>query len=108
METRPTNELALEAGDIKKAVLLLRAINNSLRQKILEFIHLNNRVTVTQVHIQFAIEQSVASDHLAILKEAKLVVNERRGRFIFYTVNYKELDRIHSLITEILDNGTIN
>lgn len=101
METRPTNELALEAGDIKKAVLLLRAINNSLRQKILEFIHLNGRVTVTQVHIQFAIEQSVASDHLGILKEAKLVVNERQGRFIFYTVNYKELDRIHSLITKI-------
>ena len=109
METRPiTNELALEAGDIKKAVLLLRAINNSLRQKILEFIHLNNRVTVTQVHIQFAIEQSVASDHLGILKDAKLVVNERQGRFIFYTVNYKELIRIHSLVTEILDNGTIN
>ncbi len=105
METsHHTQELAIEAGNVKKAVLLLRAINNSLRQKILEFIHHNNRVTVTQVHIQFHIEQSVASDHLGILKDAKLVVNERQGRFIFYMVNYKELDRIHSLITEILED----
>ena len=103
METSQTHDLAIEAGDVKKAALLLRAINNSLRQKILEFIHFNHRVTVTQVHLQFHIEQSVASDHLCILKEAKLVLNERQGRFIFYSVNYKELNRINSLITEILD-----
>ena len=103
METSHTNDLAIEAGDVKKAALLLRAINNSLRQEILEFIHLNSSVTVTQVHNKFNVEQSVASDHLGILKEAKLVVNERQGRFIFYSVNYKELNRIHSLITEILE-----
>jgi len=104
METSHINDLALEAGDVKKAALLLRAINNSLRQKILEFIHVNNRVTVTQVHNQFNVEQSVASDHLGILKDAKLVINDRQGRFIFYSVNYKELNRIHLLITQILDN----
>ena len=103
METSQTNDLALEAGEVKKAALLLRAINNSLRQKILEFIHLHSRATVTQVHRQFNIEQSVASDHLGILKQAKLVLNERQGRFIFYSVNYEELNRIHSLITEILE-----
>ena len=104
METSHTNDLAIETGDVKKAALLLRAINNSLRQKILQFIHQNNRATVTQVHNQFNIEQSVASDHLGILKEAKLVLNERQGRFIFYSVNYEELNRIHSLITEILED----
>ena len=103
METSQTNDLAIEASDVKKAALRLRAINNSLRQKILEFIHLNSRATVTQVHRKFEVEQSVASDHLGILKEAKLVVNERQGRFIFYSVNYTELNRVHSLITEILE-----
>ncbi len=103
MKTVLNTELALEAGDIKNAVLLLRALNNSLRQKILKFIHLNNRVTVTEVHIQFRIEQSVASDHLGIMREAKLVVNERKGRFIFYTVNYKELERFHQLFAEFLE-----
>ena len=105
METsQTTNDLAIDTGEVKKAALLLRALNNSLRQKILEFIHLHSRATVTQVHNQFNIEQSVASDHLAILKEAKLVLNERQGRFIFYSVNYQELNRIHSFITEILED----
>ncbi len=103
MKTDLITELAIETSDIKNAVLLLRALNNSLRQQILKFIHLNNRVTVTEVHIEFRIEQSVASDHLGILREARLVVNERKGRFIFYSVNYKELQRFHLLFAGFLE-----
>ena len=102
MKTGLNNELGIETSNIKNAALLLRALNNSLRQKILQFIHLNSRVTVTEVHIEFRIEQSVASDHLGILRAAKLVVNERKGRFIFYEVNYKELYRLHLLFEEFL------
>lgn len=103
MKTDLNTELVIETGNIKNAVLLLRALNNSLRQQILKFIHRNNRVTVTEVHIEFRIEQSVASDHLGILREARLVENERQGRFIFYRVNYKELERLHLLFEGFLE-----
>ena len=98
MKTSPTDELAIEASQIKSTAILLRAIEHPLRQKILNFIHSNERVFVTEVHTKFKIEQSVASDHLGILRDAKLVVANRKGRFIYYSVNQEEINRLHRLL----------
>jgi DNA-binding transcriptional ArsR family regulator len=98
MKTSPPPELAIEASEIKNAVLLLRAIDHPLRQKILQFIFSNQKVFVTEVHNQFNIEQSVASDHLGILRDARLVVANREGRFIFYSVNTQELHRLQGML----------
>jgi len=98
MKTNPLGELAINAGEIKNAALVIRAFDHPLRQEILAFIHGNNRVFVTDMHIKFGIEQSVVSDHLALLRAAKLVLTERKGRFIYYSVNYSELDRLSYLI----------
>ena len=102
MKTGPSKELALEIGTINKAVLSLRALDHPLRQKILHFIHLNKRVFVTEIHKYFKIEQSVASDHLAILRNENLVLTEREGRFIYYSVNYFELKRLHHLLQSLI------
>ena len=101
MKTSPT-ELAIEASDIKKAVLLLRAIEHPLRQKILHFMSSKVQVYVTEVHTEFKVEQSVASDHLGILRDAKLVRAERRGRFIYYTVNAEGMNRLHRLLDQLV------
>ena len=101
MKTGPPTELAMNAGDIKLGALILRAIDHPLRQKILEFAHLHKRVNVTEVHTKFRMEQSVASDHLAILRDARLVVTVREGRFIYYSVNYEELDRLNHLFEQL-------
>jgi DNA-binding transcriptional ArsR family regulator len=103
MKTGPPNELAINAAYINNAALLLRAIDHSLRQKILEFAHVHTRVSVTEVHTKFRIEQSVASDHLAILRKAKLVITERQGRFIYYSVNYPQLSRLYGLCDQLLN-----
>jgi DNA-binding transcriptional ArsR family regulator len=102
MKTGPPNELAINAAYIKNAALLLRAIDHPLRQKILEFAHLYTRVSVTEVHTKFRIEQSVASDHLAILRNAKLVITVREGRFIYYSVNYPQLDKLYGLCSQVI------
>ncbi len=95
------SELAIEVGDIKNAVLLLRAIEHPLRQKILRFMSSNGQVFVTEVHTEFKIEQSVASDHLGILRDARLVIATRKGRFIYYSVNYERLDSLHLLLERL-------
>ena len=102
MKTSPT-ELAIEASDIKKAVLLLRAIEHPLRQKILQFMSSKVQVYVTEVHTEFKVEQSVASDHLGILRDAKLVLAQRKGRFIYYSVNIEGLERLHRLLEQVAD-----
>lgn len=98
MKTNSTPELAIGASEINNAVLLLRAIKHPLRQKILQFINANETVFVTEVHKQFKIEQSVASDHLGILRDAKLVIANRKGRFIHYSVNNEEINRLNILL----------
>jgi DNA-binding transcriptional ArsR family regulator len=96
-----SNESLLHISLIKKGAFTLRIINHSLRQQILGYIHEKNRITVTGIHTKFRIEQSVASEHLAFLRQQNFVFTERDGRFIFYSVNYERLKRVQQLSEEL-------
>ena len=102
MGQRP-DELLINVSKIKKGVQALRIINHFLRQQILQFIHEKRRITVTEIHTRFRIEQSVASEHLALLRKEKFVTTEKDGRFVFYSVNYESLKKIHRLSEELIN-----
>ena len=97
-----SGEYLIQSSNIKKGVLMLRTINHLLRQQILSLIHEKKRITVTEIHKKFRIEQSVASEHLALLRKEKFVYTERDGRFIFYSVNYDNLKKVHRLCEELI------
>lgn len=96
------NELTIESLQLKKAALVFRAINHPLRRQILQLIHDSARITVTEIYVKLRIEQSVASQHLAILRRAGMVVTERHGKFIFYSVNYQRIKQIHQTAGALL------
>jgi DNA-binding transcriptional ArsR family regulator len=96
------NVLAIESLELKKAALIFRAVNHSLRQEILRLIHQNLRITVTEIYIKLKLEQSVASQHLAILRKAGIVSTERDGKCIFYSVNYNRLKQLHEIAKELI------
>ena len=100
-ENQKNVPLEIETVSIKKVSLTLRAINHPLRKQMLQAIHLQVRMTVTQLFIKLRIEQSVASQHLAILRKAGLVTTERDGKFIFYSVNYPGLKKLHETANKI-------
>lgn len=87
-----TNPLDYTA--VRKAALVLRALNHKLRQRIMDVLHENKSLTVTQIYVQLRIEQSVASQHLAILRSSGAVVTERQGKFIIYSLDYDRLKEI--------------
>jgi DNA-binding transcriptional ArsR family regulator len=58
---------------MKKSMLILRALNHKLRQQILKLLDEKRKVTVTEIYIELRLEQSVTSQHLAILRRAGLV-----------------------------------
>jgi DNA-binding transcriptional ArsR family regulator len=60
------------------------------------------RMTVTEIYVQLRLEQSVASQHLAILRRAGIVRTERDGKFIYYHVNYPRLEQINGMVDELL------
>ena len=95
-------ELKIDVLQLKKAALILRAINHKLRQQILKMLHQNEKMTVTEIYVKLRLEQSVASQHLAILRKAGFVNTVRDGKFIFYSVNHDRMDQVHSFVYELL------
>ena len=51
-------------------------------------------MTVTEIYVKLRLEQSVASQHLAILRRAGIVSTARDGKFIFYSLNYARLAEV--------------
>src|SRR5947209_19578987 len=98
----PSNELKIDVIQLKKAALILRAINHKLRQQIMRLIHQNGKMTVTEIYVKLRLEQSVASQHLAILRKAGYVHTLRDGKFIYYSVNYERLTQIHNIVYDSL------
>lgn len=86
----------------KKAALILRAINHKLRQQILKQIDEHGKMTVTQLYLILRLEQSVASQHLAILRMAALVKTARKGKFIYYSINANRLEEINEFVKNLL------
>ena len=94
-------DVRLDYAELRKAVLVLRAVNHSLRQKMIDLLEENGKMTVTEIYIKLRLEQSVASQHLAILRRAGVVSTERHGKFIFYTINEERLSQISNLVEEL-------
>ena len=94
-------EIQLDYAELRKAVLVLRAINHKLRQRMIDLLEENEQMTVTDIYIKLRLEQSVASQHLAILRRAGVVSTERQGKFIFYSLNTERLSQISQLVEEL-------
>ena len=94
--------LQIDYLSIKKAALVLRALNHELRQQMIKLLEENQRMTVTDLYVQLRLEQSVASQHLAILRRASIVKAERDGKFIYYRINEDRVRRINSFVETLL------
>jgi DNA-binding transcriptional ArsR family regulator len=94
-------EIQLDYAELRKAVLVLRAVNHRLRQKMIDLLEENGKMTVTELYIKLRLEQSVASQHLAILRRSGVVVTERQGKYIFYSLDKERLAQISSLVEEL-------
>lgn len=94
--------ITLEGDKLHNAALVIRAINHPLRKKIVDLINRKGKITVTEIYVELRTEQSVASQHLAILREAKWLNTERNGKFIFYTVNEDRFNQVNGVLDQLL------
>ena len=95
------NDVQLDYADLRKAVLVLRAVNHKLRQRIIDLLEDGETMTVTDIYIKLRLEQSVASQHLAILRRAGVVATERQGKFIYYSLDKSRLAQISVLVEDL-------
>ena len=106
ISTAPSMEnfssVSVDLYNLKKAAMVLRAINHKLRQQILKLIDENGKMTVTEIYVKLRLEQSVASQHLAILRKAGFVKTERDGKFIYYSVNNDRLEELNKFVQDLV------
>ena len=101
-DPKSQEEITIDFLRMKKAALILRAINHKLRLQIIKLIQENEKITVTEIYVKLRLEQSVVSQHLAILRRAALVITQRDGKFIYYTINYNRMQELVTFVDELL------
>jgi DNA-binding transcriptional ArsR family regulator len=94
-------DILLDYVELRKAALVLRAVNHKLRQRMIDLLEENERMTVTDIYVKLRLEQSVASQHLAILRKAGIVRTERNGKFIYYSLDKSRIGQISELVEEL-------
>ena len=82
----------------------VRALYHPLRQSILVLIRdSGNRINVTDIYVKLRIEQSVASQHLAILRNEGFVNTQREGKTIWYSVNDETIKTFVIRASQVLE-----
>ena len=84
---------------------ILRALAHPLRMESLEFIDKNKSINVNKIYNTLKLEQSITSQHLRILRNAGIVLTERDGKFIHYTVNYNKIAHVVKSIDNFLEES---
>jgi DNA-binding transcriptional ArsR family regulator len=83
---------------ITKATAAIRAINHPLRRQILRLLNENRRMIVRDIYVNLRLDEVFVSQQLAILRREKIVVTERKGKEIFYSLNYNRIAKIVAFI----------
>lgn len=65
---------------------VFKALADPTRRKILDLLK-DGDLTAGEIAENFAISKPSISNHLKILKMAELVLDEKRGQYIFYSLN---------------------
>ena len=94
--------LHIDYHKIKKAAIILRALNHKLRQQIIRLIDENKLLTVSEIHARLMLEQPVASQHLAILRRTGILSTKRKGKFIYYSIDHTRVSAIEEFVKSLV------
>lgn len=81
---------------------LMRALAHPLRLKILEFLDHNKNIQVNQIYNTLKIEQSIASQHLRILKNAGVLIADKDGKYMHYNIDYQRVSNAVKAINRFM------
>ena len=74
---------------------LFKALNDQTRREIIELLK-GGDMTAGEIADHFDISKPSISHHLDLLRQADIVSSEKKGQFIYYSLNTTVLDEIIS------------
>lgn len=81
-----------------------QALSDPTRREILKMLR-EKDLTAGEIAEKFNISKPSISHHLNILKNADLVLDERQGQFIYYSLNTSVLDEVVSWLASFFEKG---
>jgi DNA-binding transcriptional ArsR family regulator len=87
-----------QTESLRESSEILRAIAHPIRLAVIELLHQQGKLSVTEIYQDLNIEQAVASHHLRILKNKNVVDLERVGKTsLYYLANPSYYDIVRVL-----------
>ncbi len=78
----------------------IHALADPTRREILNLLK-QSRLSAGEISNHFSISGAAISRHLSVLKDADLIRDERKGKFIYYELNTTVLEEIFLWISEL-------
>jgi DNA-binding transcriptional ArsR family regulator len=72
---------------------VFKALNDPTRREILELLK-EREMTAGEIAEKFQMSWPSVSHHLDLLKQAKLVLSEKDGQYVYYSLNTTVVDEI--------------
>lgn len=96
----------LDPTKTKLASFAIRSVDHKVRQSIIELIRnsQDGKMNVTDIYRTLKMEQSVASQHLRIMRNDGVVETEKSGKFINYSINAVRAAVINAAIEKLIAN----
>lgn len=92
---------------LNKMNLLFKALNDKTRRDILEMLKKSD-LTAGDIADKFEMTKPSISHHLSLLKQANLVIDIRKGQFIYYSLNATIMDDIAKWFIQFNSKSNIN
>jgi ArsR family transcriptional regulator len=73
--------------------IVFKALNDPTRREILQLLR-DKEMTAGEIAEKFNMSWPSISHHLDLLKQAKLVMSEKEGQYIYYSLNTTVVDEI--------------
>lgn len=86
----------LDPQAIQQAAAMLKCIGHPIRLKIIELLDQEGEQNVTAIYEALEIEQAVASQHLNLMRDKRILASRREGVNVFYRID-------DTRVTQVID-----
>jgi ArsR family transcriptional regulator len=94
MSITEPNKVHPEGIPLEKMASILKTIAHPVRIQMLKLMKSRKRLSVNEISEELAIEQSLTSHHLSLMKMNGILRSEKDGRQTIYSVSLKEVLKV--------------
>jgi len=108
LKVKPGNSIRsqelINFDDVKKAAVVIRALNNPLRKRLIDYLLKVETASVTNIVINLREQQTIISQHLNILRQAKIVTFLKKGKNVYYFLDKPRMIEIQNCISGLFED----